>query len=228
MEESGGDRRKSSSPPTVIEVYENAEGRPPWALSLYDDRLELSKAGGQPISIARGDLERRAELIDGVILRRLLAVTLENKSAPKTLFLLDPEGFARLRAWYGPPTRRELRRVLREKLSPVWTVPVGLLWAFLALPRRADPQAGLGATPLDENALSLGLSLFALGVMSRVFRHRVLLLLYALWFAAFSAYCVLNVLRTGSVIAFVLAAVGVGMASGGLGHYYRFATVEER
>lgn len=227
MERSGGDRRKSSSPPTVLEVYENAEGRPPWALSLYDDRLELSKAGGQPISIARIDLEQRAELIDGVILRRLLAVTLEDTTAPKTLFLLDPEGFARLRSWYGPPTQRELRRVLREKLSPIWTVPVGLLWAFLALPRRADPGSGLGATPLDENAMTLGFSLFVLGAMSKLFRHRVLLLLYALWFAAFSAYCVLNVLSTGSVIAFVLAAVGVAMASGGLGHYYRFAAIQE-
>jgi hypothetical protein len=224
VDDSGAERAESITPPQVLEVYENAEGRPPWALSLYADRLELSK-DGRVVSIARADLVKRAELIDGVILRRLLAVKLDSTSSVKTLFLLDSEGFSQLRRWYGPPTRRELGRVLREKLSPTWTVPVGLLWAFLALPRRADPEAGAGATALDGPAFGLGLSLFALGVLSRVVRHRVLLLGYAFWFAAFSAYCVLNVMRSGSVIAFVLAVVGVAMASGGLGHYYRFATL---
>ena len=221
---SAGDPPTSSEPPIILEVYENADGRPPWALSLYGDHLELSR-DGRVVSIARSDLARRAELIDGMILRRLLAVTLESKSSVKTLYLLDADGFERLRAWYGPPTQRELRRVLREKLSPTWTVPVGLLWAFLALPRRADPEAGAGATALDGPAFGLGLSLFALGALSRLVRHRVMLLGYAIWFAAFSAYCVLNVMRSGSIIALVLAAIGIAMASGGLGHYYRFATM---
>ena len=213
-----------SKPELTLTAFQNAAGRPTWTLELYGDRLELSR-GDRRETVARADLSDQVELIDGVLLSRILAVTFDADAPTKrTLFVLEAEAFAQLSAWIGPPTRKVLGRVLREKLSPFWTIPVGLLWAYLAfLPRRGDPSV---ASP-DAQALTLGLTLFLLGVLSRLVRHRVLLLGYAVWFAAFSAYCVLDFRETDSIVSMVLAAVSIGLASSGLAQFQRFALMAE-
>jgi hypothetical protein len=207
-----------------LTAFQNAIGRPEWTIELYADRIVLSK-GSRRETVTRADLFEKVELIDGILLRRILAVSFDaDAPSDRTLFVLEADAYHRLAAWIGPPNCSVLARVLRDKLSPFWTIPVGLLWAYLAfLPRR--PDAGVSAP--DVQALTLGLTLFLLGVSSRLIQHRMLLLGYAAWFAAFSAYCVLDYMETGSIVSVVLAVVGVGLASSGLGQFHRFAVMAE-
>jgi hypothetical protein len=214
----------SDTPLHTFNAFQNAAGRPKWTVELYGNRVVFSHRGRRE-TVQRSEATEQVELIDGLLLRRILAVAFDPKApGDRTLFVLDAEAFQKLDRWIGPPTRKILARVLREKLSPYWTVPVGLLWAYLAfLPRRGDPSA---ASP-DVQALVLGLTLFFLGIFSRLVQHRLLLLGYAGWFAAFSAYCVLDYLETSSLVSVVLAVVGIGLASSGLGQFYRFAVMAD-
>ena len=68
--------------------------------------------------------------------------------------------------------------------------------------------------------------MITLGLLARVFTHRGLFILYSIWFSAFAADCILDMLR-GSAAWFLgpLAVAGVFLAIGGLRQFHRFAVL---
>ena len=78
-----------------------------WTLALYPDYFRVESRDDGPYEVDRADVPERVQTFDqGLFLRRVLAVKLKKK---KLLFRLEPEAFAAVQAWIGPPTEAALQ-----------------------------------------------------------------------------------------------------------------------
>jgi hypothetical protein len=91
----------------------------------------------------------------------------------KVFFRLSPEAFAGFRAWVGPPTPEDLKLGLKRRLS--WVMPLGVLFVLTSLP--------IGNLPLNPVSLGLGLALVVTGTLAKLWPHRIMFALDALWFS---------------------------------------------
>lgn len=113
------------------------------------------------------------DLLDGPVITRLLRL-----KRAKVTMQLDAKGFQAIWAWVGQA--QMLKKVLKQRLS--WYLALAAIFIVGSLPMAADPDAGVDAVAFDLESALLGAALLVLGAASRLWPHRVLLLLDSAWF----------------------------------------------
>jgi hypothetical protein len=205
------------------EAVELAGKQPKWRLILAPDafRLEPLEAG-ESIDVPRAERVKRVELFNGVLARRILAVTL----APgRKLFRLDPAGYAAYEAWAGPPTMEDLRKSLKRRFG--WSVALGALIILTSVPLPGDPEAGVPALPLNPLTLAMGIALIAAGLMSRLMPSRVFILADCLWIAIAAVTTVENLLESPGIFGAVLLALQANYVVMSIQDYRRYGAMKE-
>jgi hypothetical protein len=193
--------------------YEITEATTPekkWTLSLYPDYFRLETADREPEEVDRAELRQRVQTLDGLILRRVLVVTLGKK---KVIFRLQPEAFEAVSEWIGPPTREDLKLSLKRRFS--WVLPIGFLFVLTALP--------IGDLPWEPVSLGLGLALILTGTLAKVWPHRIFFALDSLWFSFLAANSIWLLANEWNWLQFVLLLVQLALVQGGWREYRRFA-----
>jgi hypothetical protein len=103
----------------------------------------------------------------------------------KTVFLLEPDQLKVLQEWLGPPTTKDLKIALKQRLK--FAIPIGLLFLFFSIPLAGDPDAGLEPVPFDPVSAILGALFITLGLIMKFWPRRELFLLDAGWLVLLAA-----------------------------------------
>jgi hypothetical protein len=203
-------------PPTDDEplaVYEIVESTAPakhWELSLFADRLELESPAGKRHRVLWADRHERVLTLDRALLGRMLGVTLDQK---KVIFRLEPDAFAAVRAWIGPPTLEDLKVSLKRQFA--WALPLGIVFVLSALP--------LAELPFEPVTFGLGLALILTSTLSRVWPHRVFFALESLWFCSLAANSIWLLLVRWAWLQALFLAMQMLLAWRAIQEYHRFA-----
>jgi len=200
-------------PVACYEISEAAGSKKKWALSLYADHFQLETLDGEPHEVGRAELRDRVQTIEGgLLLPRMLVVKLGKQ---KAFFRLSPEAFAGFRAWVGPPTLEDLKLALKRRLS--WVMPLGVLFVLTSLP--------IGNLPLNPVSLGLGLALVVTGTLAKLWPHRIMFALDALWFSFLAANSIWLLIQEWSWLRLAVLLLQLALVRSGFREYRRFAPV---
>jgi hypothetical protein len=192
------------------EVDESTVPVKKWELSLFADRLRLESPTGKDHLVLWDDRHERVQTHDRLLLRRILVVALSGK---KVIFRLQPDAFAAVRAWIGPPTQEDLKVALKRQFS--WALPLGVLFVLSALP--------LAELPFEPVAFALGVALVLTSTLSRVRPHRAFFALESLWFCALAANSIYRLMDRWAWLQALFLAVQMLLAWRAIQEYRRFA-----
>jgi len=203
--------READEPLARYPVTEANPAGTKWTLALYPDYFRVEARDDGPYEVDRADVSERVQTFDqGLFLRRVLAVRLKKN---KLLFRLEPEAFAAVRAWIGPPTAEDLQVALKRRLG--WVTPLGLLFVVAALP--------IGDRDWEPVSLALGLGLILTARFAKLWPHRVFFAIDALWFAGLAANSVWLLSHEWSWLRAGLLVVQLLLVRSGWREYRRFA-----
>lgn len=185
-----------------------------WKLVFSADELRADPSDGRPsVHVQRSDAEKTLSIFE-----TLPAPILILKRPRRVALQLDETALRSVIEWLG--NSLHLRIALRNRI--MWTIPIGLLFLITSVPLPGDPEAGVEAVPFNAFSAVMGAALIAQGVLSRVFPHRVYLLLNAIWFAALAGDTVRSVITGWSPLWLVVVALQIFLAFTGVRQYRRF------
>jgi hypothetical protein len=181
-----------------------------WDLAIFADRLELESPAGKPHRVLWADRHERVRTHDRLLIRRVLMLTL---GAKKVIFRLQPDAFAAVRAWLGPPTAEDLKIALKRQFT--WALPLGVLFVLSALPLRE--------LPFEPVSFGLGVALILTSTLSRVWPHRAFFALESLWFCSLAANSIYRLIEGWGPLQVVFLALQMMLAWRAIQEYHRFA-----
>jgi hypothetical protein len=159
--------------------FEAIEGssRRPYRIDLEAEGLRLVPLeGGAVIELSRAALDDSITILDGLIIRRMISFP---KEEGKPVFRLSKAHFEQLLRWLGPPSKARLTAEIRRRTRAL--VPIALLFVLTSLPCPGDASSSIQAIPFDLSAMILGLGLIVIFGVGRLYPHRVIFLLDAIW-----------------------------------------------
>lgn len=162
-----------------------------WKIELSDDALRFKEMSGPGESVLLRDSIDELDLLDGPVITRMLRL-----KRAKVAMQLDSKGFQAIWAWVGQA--QMLKKVLKQRLS--WYLALAAIFIVGSLPIAADPDAGVDAVAFDLESALLGAALLVLGAASRLWPHRVLLLLDSAWFVALAGIGIRDIIVGSSSI----------------------------
>jgi hypothetical protein len=211
-EDSVSAERERNEPLACYEITDVASKK--WALSLFPDSFQLETLDGELHEVSRAELRERVQATGGgLLVPRLLVVKLGKN---QEFFRPSPEVFAAFVEWMGPPTPEDLKRSLKRRLS--WVIPLGMLFVLTSLP--------IGQINANPISLGLGLALVLTGTLAKVWPHRILFALDALWFSFLSANTIWLLIHEWSWLRLLLLWVQLALVRSGFREYRRFAQVQ--
>ncbi len=194
----------------------------PWVVGLGAEVVRFeSIASGESIVVPRAEVAERLEWIPLLGKRSLLVLHPATGGAQGSRgveFQLAGAPRAKFAEWLGPPSQLELRAMLKRRYA--MALPLALALVISALPL---PVAGPGA---QFAALSffLGVGLAFTWGLSKLWPHRALFLVDALWFMGLGGGFVWRVV-TGRSSPYLLLWLpfGLVLAATGCVQFQRFA-----
>ncbi|MBO0697086.1 MAG: hypothetical protein J2P46_01710 [Zavarzinella sp.] len=203
------DDEPRGEPLARFEIDEATGRRQQWELSLFADHLELESPAGKVHRVLWADRHERIQTLDRLHIRRVLVVTLKQK---KAIFRLEPDAFAAVQAWIGPPTPEDLKVALKHQFA--WALPLGIVFVLSALP--------LAELPFDPVSFGLGLGLILTSTLSRVRPHRVFFALESLWFCSLAANSIWRLVGDWAWLQALFLALQMLLAWRAIQEYHRF------
>ncbi|MBC8003438.1 MAG: hypothetical protein H7X97_12695 [Opitutaceae bacterium] len=186
-----------------------------WTLEIHPAHLALFPPGEQqPFIFLRTDTGARFILVPW-------GQTLVFKLAKQHLFRPGPGPYRQLKEWVGPPGYEQLKFELRRRSG--WTLAMGIIFVFLALPATGNPTADIPNRPLSPFLLILGLLPLAMWAIARFRPHAVFFLVDAAWFTALGASLVLRIWHGESLWWLVVVALNSLMVLGAWTLYQKYS-----
>ena len=162
-----------------------------WTLEIHPAHLALFPPGEQqPFIFLRADAGTRFIMVPW-------GQTVVFKLEKQHLFRPGPGPFQQLKDWVGPPSYDQLKRELRRRSG--WTLAMGIIFVFLALPATGDPSADIPNRSLNPFLLILGLLPLGMWAIARFRPHAAFFLVDAAWFTALGGSLVLSIWRGESL-----------------------------
>ena len=207
-------------PIETLEVVDLLGKRKSWTVSVFADRLRFAAQDELSHEVLRDELSQTTTLYDSWLIRR----SLEVRGKKKRLFQFSPEGFEILNDWIGPPTSIDLVTTLKKRFS--YVLPIAILFVLTSLPISGDAKAGIEPLPFDAESCLLGLSLFLVAGASKIFPHRIFLLLDSLWFIVLAATLIYDIAIGASWLWIILVVFQIQLIVIGVKQYLRFSAIE--
>lgn len=209
-------------PEAELQVVNVARKQEAWTVCLHSDRLRFLRTGVAVHDVMRDDLFETAVLRDSGMLPRTLTLKIGKKQKG---LQFSPDDFKTLNSWIQPLTDNDLKMQLKRRFA--FVLPIAVLFIVLALPMAGDPAAGVAALPFDAVSLTLGISLAAVVIASKIVPHRIFFLLDSLWFAALAGSIVFDVMTGESTWHWLfIVVIQVQVTVAGVRLYRQFANVQ--
>ena len=211
-------------PSAEMEVVDVLANKRQWTLRVFPQLLRFDASNEQnSVEVSRRDLPEKTTIHDSLLMRRCVEV----KTDKKRVFQLSRDDFAALLGWIGPPTHRDLVAALKKRF--VWVLPIAVVFVLTAMPFSGDPAAGMDPIAFDPLWFGLGISLLAVGVVSRFVPHRIFFLVDSLWFLILVGAALYDIAFTGaSWLWFAIVPLQISLVVGGVKQYRRFHAVSPR
>ena len=186
-----------------------------WALEVHPAHLALFPPGEpQPFIFLRTDSGARFIMVPW-------GQTIVFKLEKPHLFRPGSGPYRQLKDWLGPPGHDQLKAELRRRSG--WTLAMGIIFLYLALPASGNPAADLPARPLSPFMLILGLLPLAMWAIARFRPHAAFFLVDAAWFSALGGSLVWRIWQGESLWWLLVVALNSLMILGAWTLYQKYS-----